>query len=164
MKSLVAGLVAAALIGLASAAGAQGIPAGSYRGTCTNIRLDGDTLKAVCTSRSGSHLLTELHHPERCGDIANNNGILQCLAGAPRAAEPPPAYGPPGYAPPAYGPGPAPGSGPHEERCERLRHRAHELRERLRYELPPAERREVEHRLVDTREDFRNERCGEWRD
>ena len=178
MKFLVAGSIALALIGLSPPAGAQGAPQGSYRATCTNVRMDGSTLKAICRTKAGGNQLTELHHPERCGDISNNNGVLQCQPGAARTPETPgPGYGQapgPGYGP---GPGPTPGGGPPgygqerreggwegSERCERLRHRAREIRERLRYGLPPDEHREQEHRLWETRQEFLTERCGEWHD
>ncbi len=49
------------------------------------------------------------------------------------------------------------------EQCERLRYRAREIRERLGYNLPPWERERLEHRLYETRGEFRSA-CGEWRD
>jgi len=179
MRFLLAAGMAAVLMGLSASANAQGVPEGSYRRTCTNVRMDGETLKALCRNNKGSAFVTELHHPERCaGDIANINGILQCQPSAARPGTPGPGYGPapaPGYGPgpaPGYSPGPGgppPGYGPEhregwQERCEHLRHRAHEIRERLRQYLSSDERREQEHRLWETREEYRNDRCGEWHD
>jgi hypothetical protein len=112
--------------------------------------------------------LTELHQVDRCvGDIANHNGLLQCQYGQ----APNPGYGQappqgPGGPPPGYGPERREGWGPNrerEERCDRLRYRAREIRERLAYEAQPWEREGLERRLGETREEFRSD-CGEWRD
>lgn len=165
MRLVIAGSIALALVGMSPRADAQGVPPGSYQGTCTNIRMDGNKLKALCTNRAGGHVVTELRDPERCGgDIANINGILQCQPARGYGQAPPPGYAPP----PERGPVGPPGYGERreggEEHCDRLRHRARELRERLRYDLPPDERRETEHRLWEIREEFRNSRCGDWHD
>ena len=57
--------------------GYQG-PPGSYAQTCQNISVNGDTLQASCQKRNGGWRQTSLRHFDRCRDIANNNGKLQC--------------------------------------------------------------------------------------
>lgn len=54
-------------------------PSGSYENTCTNIRMDGYTLKASCQRNNGSWRWTELDNAYDCdGHIANFNGRLVC--------------------------------------------------------------------------------------
>lgn len=56
-----------------------GGPAGSYRDTCTNIRMDGYTLKATCQRRDGGWRWSELRDAYDCdGRIWNANGRLVC--------------------------------------------------------------------------------------
>jgi hypothetical protein len=97
---------------------------------------------------------TGLPNAQRCnGDIVNNNGQLQCggAGGQPRGAAPPP-----GYAPPGYG-----GYDEHRARCEEIRHREEELRQRLQYTPWGPDRERLEGRLRETHED--GERLGCWR-
>ncbi|HZT88609.1 MAG TPA: hypothetical protein VFA12_11610 [Stellaceae bacterium] len=54
MKNVIMGCLGLALLGMPVAASAQGIPPGSYRNTCTNIRMDGDKRSAP-TARAGMH-------------------------------------------------------------------------------------------------------------
>jgi hypothetical protein len=54
-------------------------PGGSYRDTCTNIRMDGYTLRATCQRRDGSWKWTWLEDAYDCeGRIQNWNGNLAC--------------------------------------------------------------------------------------
>jgi hypothetical protein len=54
-------------------------PDGSYRDTCTNIRMDGYTLRATCQRRDGSWKWAWLEDAYDCdGRIQNWNGNLTC--------------------------------------------------------------------------------------
>jgi hypothetical protein len=60
----------------------DGGPSGSYESTCTNIRMDGYTLKATCQRLDGSWRWSELEDAYDCdGHIANYNGRLVCRGG-----------------------------------------------------------------------------------
>ncbi|HEX4303476.1 MAG TPA: CVNH domain-containing protein [Rhizomicrobium sp.] len=62
--------------------GDDGGPSGSYERSCTNIRMDGYTLKATCQRRDGSWRWTWLDDAYDCdGRIDNNNGQLVCGRG-----------------------------------------------------------------------------------
>lgn len=163
-RSLVfAGFVAAAASGGGTAAKAQGFPPGSYQQSCTQIHWAGTTLVAECRRRDGRMAGTGLPDAQRCrGDIANNNGQLQCLGGQPpRAAEPSPGYGQrgPEYPRPGYHEGERreEGYGERRQRCEELRDRQRELRDRLET-APYDEHGRMEHRLREMREE--GERLG----
>lgn len=57
----------------------DGGPSGPYERTCTNIRMDGYTLKATCQRRDGSWKWTWLDGAYDCdGRIQNWNGNLTC--------------------------------------------------------------------------------------
>ncbi|MBV9044042.1 MAG: CVNH domain-containing protein [Alphaproteobacteria bacterium] len=59
-----------------------GAPNGPYVATCTNIRMDGYTLRATCQRRNGSWAWASLEDPEDCdGAIQNWNGRLACGRG-----------------------------------------------------------------------------------
>ena len=61
---------------------ADGAPAGSYQRTCSNIRMDGYTLKATCQRRDGSWRWTQLEDAYDCdGRVGNDNGRLVCGGG-----------------------------------------------------------------------------------
>lgn len=53
-------------------------PRGSYIQSCQNISVSGHTLQASCQKRNGNFRQTSLRSYNRCGDIVNNNGRLQC--------------------------------------------------------------------------------------
>ncbi|MBL6852638.1 MAG: CVNH domain-containing protein [Alphaproteobacteria bacterium] len=54
-------------------------PDGSYRDSCTNIRMDGYTLRATCQRRDGSWKWTSLEDAYDCdGSVTNWNGNLVC--------------------------------------------------------------------------------------
>ncbi len=56
-----------------------GGPSGPYDRTCTNIRMDGYTLKATCQRRDGGWRWSELPYAYDCnGRIWNSNGRLVC--------------------------------------------------------------------------------------
>jgi len=121
------GLCAAVLlagIGWTATGQAQGLPQGSYAGSCNDVRIEGDRLTATCRAKDGRQVRNALAGFRRCvGDIGNNNGVLQC--GVPGGAQlrgelvgggfagpqggPPPRGAPP--PPPPYG-APGPGAGP----------------------------------------------------
>jgi hypothetical protein len=64
---------------LAAVASAAPIPKGSYKRSCFNITMQGNTLLATCLTRRGTPTTTRLPFANRCrGDIANINGNLTC--------------------------------------------------------------------------------------
>jgi hypothetical protein len=145
MRGIPSLMAAITLLSLASSAHAQ-VPEGSYLRTCTDVRMEGRALVAVCRRADGREQRTVLNEVERCaGDIRNNNGFLQCNRG-PVAAPgyPPPPYAPP---PPRYGE-----DREYWERCERWGHDEREIFERLQYTPPGEERERLEHRLREVRE------------
>ena len=137
-------------------AAAQGLPQGSYLGSCAGAALRGDTLVATCRRTDGREQRTSLPDVRRCvGDIGNNNGNLQCNYGGGRAG-PGPGYddrrrGEPGYGERRYGE-------EARERCFGLRREADDLRARLDREFNPMERARTEGRLREVRE--QEERMG----
>jgi hypothetical protein len=65
---------------------AQSMPQGSYRTSCTEIRVEDRTLIAVCLIADGREQRTSLSDVNRCiGDIGNDNGTLTCSHGQPMA-------------------------------------------------------------------------------
>ncbi|MBZ5531626.1 MAG: CVNH domain-containing protein [Acidobacteriia bacterium] len=63
------------------------LPPGSYVTSCTDVRLQGTTLKASCKNSKDKSVNTELKSANQCsGDIANKDGALKCIAG-PKAAK-----------------------------------------------------------------------------
>jgi hypothetical protein len=65
---------------------AQSVPPGSYRASCTDIRVEDRTLTAVCRIADGREQTTSLTDVNRCvGDIGNDNGALTCGHGQPMA-------------------------------------------------------------------------------
>ena len=74
------GVLAAGLVGLAIVASpANAAPSGSYEQTCSDIRMDGSTLHANCTTFDQSSNATSLPFAESCvGVISNVNGVLAC--------------------------------------------------------------------------------------
>lgn len=64
------------------------LPPGSYVQTCTNVRLDGTTLRASCKNSKDQSVAAELKNANQCrGDITNQNGALKCLTGPQPAAQ-----------------------------------------------------------------------------
>ena len=60
----------------------EGGPSGPYERTCSNIRMEGYTLKATCQRNDGSWRWSELEYAYDCdGRIANFNGRLVCRGG-----------------------------------------------------------------------------------
>ena len=79
MKMVSVALAAVVLAGLGWAlpAQAQGMPQGSYLGSCTGARMEGDTLVARCRAVDGREQRSALAGVRRCvGDIGNSNGSL----------------------------------------------------------------------------------------
>jgi CVNH domain len=73
-------------------------PTGSYLQSCQDVRAKGDDLHARCQTRDGGWRDAKLDDYNKCrGDIANEDGHLRCVSGAPVGA-----YGAPGQ----YGSGP----------------------------------------------------------
>ena len=65
---------------------AQSTPQGSYRTSCTDVRVEDRTLTAVCRIAGGREQSTSLTDVNRCvGDIANDDGALTCSHGQPMA-------------------------------------------------------------------------------
>jgi hypothetical protein len=65
---------------------AQSAPQGSYRTSCTDVRVEDRTLTAVCRIADGREQRTSLTDVNRCvGDIGNDNGALTCSHGQPMA-------------------------------------------------------------------------------
>ena len=88
MKSSVAAFAALLITGSMSLqpALAQSAPPGSYRTSCTDIRVEDRTLIAVCRIADGREQRTSLTDVNRCiGDIGNENGALTCSHGQPMA-------------------------------------------------------------------------------
>lgn len=155
-------------IGVAiSPAQAQSVPQGSYLSSCTAVRMDGRTLRATCRAGSGQQVPNELHEADNCrNDIVNENGRLVCKLGTqpPRGAAPGPGRAqqpeqPNGRNPqPSFGGGGGPGR-EYSERCEQLRVRYRELRDRLNFTYEPYERERLERRVGETRGEYRSS-CG----
>ena len=60
----------------------DGGPSGPYERSCTNIRMEGYTLKATCQRNDGSWRWSELEYAYDCdGRIRNSNGRLVCRGG-----------------------------------------------------------------------------------
>ncbi|HEY2236868.1 MAG TPA: CVNH domain-containing protein [Candidatus Angelobacter sp.] len=95
----------ATLILLGSAGGVSAAqeanPAGSYQQTCSNVSVKKGTLYAMCQDAEGKSHSTKLSHYEKCSDIANKNGKLECAGGSQSAA-------------------PAQPAGPYTESCENI--------------------------------------------
>ena len=63
---------------------AQSVPQGSYRTSCTDIRVEDRTLTAVCRIANEQDQRTSLADVNRCvGNIGNDNGALTCGHGQP---------------------------------------------------------------------------------
>jgi len=84
------GLLAAVVLGGVSFSACAQTPQGSYLGSCTNVRMEGRTLTAVCRRADGREQRATLGDVNQCiGDIGNNNGVLRCN----RGQAPAPGYG-----------------------------------------------------------------------
>jgi len=60
--------------------GGRVVPAGSYAQSCRNVYVRGDNLRAMCQSRDGRWVWSELHDWDDCrGGIVNENGNLRCV-------------------------------------------------------------------------------------
>jgi hypothetical protein len=59
------------------------LPPGSYVDTCSDVRLEGTTLRANCKNKDTKLTPTELKNANQCkGDIANYGGALKCVPSA----------------------------------------------------------------------------------
>jgi hypothetical protein len=56
----------------------EGNPAGSYQQTCSDISIKKGNLYARCKDEKGKAHSSKLSHYEKCSDIANKNGKLEC--------------------------------------------------------------------------------------
>jgi hypothetical protein len=74
-------LLVVLLVGFGRAtAFAQNMPPGSYRQSCTNVRVNGNLLTASCSAANGGRITSSI--PMGCsGDIGNVNGSLRCNGG-----------------------------------------------------------------------------------
>ena len=79
MKHLPAIIVSLVLGTITISALGDDIPPGSYRDSCRNSRVDGQTLFGTCRTISGSWVTTQLDNYVACqGDISNIDGTLTC--------------------------------------------------------------------------------------
>lgn len=79
MRFVLASVVGLAALAIAATAQAQGVPSGSYQQTCTNARMNGETLSATCKTFSGATNSTSLPFANSCvGVISNVDGNLAC--------------------------------------------------------------------------------------
>src|SRR5215212_6126055 len=79
MKIITTVIAIAIVAHCSGAARAQGTPQGSYLQTCTDIRIKGNALSAICRGTGNREQRSSLAGFQRCvGDIGNNNGVLQC--------------------------------------------------------------------------------------
>lgn len=114
MKGRTAILACVAALVAATGAEAQ-LPPGSYKDTCTNETVTGNTLKAKCRTMAGTVMDTSLNLP-CAGMVDNVNGKLVCKPmppGLPRPAPKPPsppAVAPKPPSPPAVAPKPPSGA------------------------------------------------------
>lgn len=71
--------IAVATLAFAGSASAQSAPNGSYKDTCTNIAMQGETLTANCKTYQGNSIPAKLELAPSCvGTISNVNGVLAC--------------------------------------------------------------------------------------
>jgi hypothetical protein len=164
MKAYCSLLVMLALAGLSFPSFAQGLPPGSYQRSCTEVRMRGTTLSAVCRREDGRPQQSTLEISHCAGDIGNRNGRLRCNSGyaAPSPGSHPPAYAGPGYPAPGYPasryPAPRYGEGQDfHQHCEALQHEAYELRERLEHTPYGEDREHLEHRFHEV--NYQRQQC-----
>jgi len=76
------------LLGYAAGVSAaqQANPEGTYQQTCSDISVQRGTLYAKCQDTKGKSHSAKLSHFEKCSDIANKDGKLECAGGAKAAA------------------------------------------------------------------------------
>ncbi|GIL38227.1 CVNH domain-containing protein [Roseiterribacter gracilis] len=78
----VALLLALALLSFAGSASAQSVPGGTWRETCRDPYMRGDTLTALCMTRDGQWRESRIDAGDcRGGGIENDNGRLNCASG-----------------------------------------------------------------------------------
>ena len=72
------------LLGCAAGVSAaqEASPEGSYKQTCSDISVQRGTLYAKCQDAKGKAHSVKLSHYERCSDIANKDGKLECAGGS----------------------------------------------------------------------------------
>jgi hypothetical protein len=80
MKMLAGAGLVLVLIAAAAAAAEPGFgPPGSYRATCKDVHMEGNTLVATCQAAGGRWVRSSLPAIHSCvGDIGNANGRLAC--------------------------------------------------------------------------------------
>lgn len=66
-------------------------PAGSYQQTCSDVSVKKGTLYAKCQDAKGKSHSAKLSHYEKCSEIANKDGNLECASGSQAAAPSQPA-------------------------------------------------------------------------
>jgi hypothetical protein len=67
----------------------QANPEGTYQQTCSDISVSRGTLYAKCQDSQGKSHSTKLSHFDKCSDIVNKNGKLECPGGSKADAAPP---------------------------------------------------------------------------
>ena len=64
----------------------QANPEGTYQQTCSDISVQRGTLYAKCQDTKGKSHAAKLSHYDKCSDIANKDGKLECAGGSQSAA------------------------------------------------------------------------------
>ena len=68
------------ILGNPTVSEAKSVPNGSYKKTCTNIKVDSNGIYATCQKADGSWQETSLSsYGFPCDDIENDNGELVCV-------------------------------------------------------------------------------------
>jgi hypothetical protein len=81
-RILAAAVLAVAAFAFGSAAMAEAPPDGTYRKTCKNLYVEGDTLYGECQNKAGKWKKTWISGYRYCdGDIVNRNGVMDCNGG-----------------------------------------------------------------------------------
>lgn len=79
LNAAIIALLVAAAMPSAPARGA-GVPPGSYRGSCSDVQVNGATLEATCRNARGRPVRASLADYDVCrGNIQNNDGRLECV-------------------------------------------------------------------------------------
>ena len=148
MRIALAALLVLMLSGLAATAHAQ-VPRGSYLHSCTDVRMRGDTLIAVCRRADGRMQRALLADIDRCvGDIGNQDGVLVCNRGP--GAPPPPAFAEPAPPPPP---------GAYRRHCRELSEEYYRLRDRYYRSDDPGDRERAIDRMREIDIEGARERC-----
>ncbi|HEY6306698.1 MAG TPA: CVNH domain-containing protein [Candidatus Angelobacter sp.] len=81
IMSAVCAMVCIFLAGGTTCLAQGGLPYGSYRQTCQNMRVDGNKLFAYCRKADGGWRNTSIDYRSCGGEIINDDGYLRCGGG-----------------------------------------------------------------------------------